>query len=220
MSYTLIENFVPISLQNRLEEKFQYDTKWNYVTYTSGNEDNVIDQVDKNVLECPQLTHVSHFNGHDHQGFNMANNVESFELVTNVLYCLELISGCTVTEIHRIKTNMNLQDIRYDGKYHPPHADHKSSDYFSLIYYIKDSDGPTRLFNKSTTDPFPYKDLKVIKAIEPKKGRGILFPSNLMHTGTCPTKNENRLVINYIFKADNLNLDFKNQSNASVRYAP
>lgn len=220
MSYTIIENFLPTSLQNRLEEQFQYNTKWNYVSQTSGNENDVIDNVDKNVLECPQLTHVSHFDGRDHQGVHMANNPESFELVTRVLDFLELISSCTITEIHRIKINMNLQNSMYKGKYHPPHADHKSPDYFTLIYYIKDSDGPTRFFNKSTTDRLPYKDLKVITEVEPKKGKGILFPANVMHTGTCPINHENRLVINYIFKADNLKLDFENQSNASVRYTP
>ena len=100
MSYTIIENFLPTSLQNRLEEQFQYNTKWNYVSQTSGNENDVIDNVDKNVLECPQLTHVSHFDGRDHQGVHMANNPESFELVTRVLDFLELISSCTFGGAH------------------------------------------------------------------------------------------------------------------------
>ena len=42
--------------------------------------------------------------------------------------------------------------------------------------------------------------LKEIGRVEPKKGRAIIFPSNIMHTGTCPINHENRLVINFVFK--------------------
>jgi hypothetical protein len=39
-----------------------------------------------------------------------------------------------------------------------------------------------------------------------------------MHTGTCPQETENRLVINYVFKAENLKLDFQKNNSTTVRY--
>jgi hypothetical protein len=209
LSYTVIENFLPTTIQNILEEQFQYNTQWNYVSFTSGNDTaNAVDVVDDNIKECPQIVHISSWGGKD--------NPETFGLTRMVLYFLESITGCTVTDVHKIKTNMNLKDESYKGKYHPPHADHKSPEYFTMIYYIRDSDGPTRFFQKSTTDPMPYTDLKVIGEVEPKKGRAILFPANLMHTGTCPINHENRLVINLVFKADNLKIHFDTQNKLSV----
>tara|TARA_Y200000002_G_C22420715_1_gene553803 strand:+ start:28 stop:663 length:636 start_codon:yes stop_codon:yes gene_type:complete len=210
LSYTVIENFLPRTIENILEETFQYNTEWNYVSETSGNEEEAIDAIDENVKECPQLIHISHWGGKD--------NPMTFGLTRMVLYFLEIATGCTVGDVHKIKTNMNIKDASYKGKYHPPHADHKSPEYFTLIYYIKDSDGPTRIFQKSSTDPLPYSGLKVVGEVHPKKGRAILLKSNLMHTGTCPTENENRLVINFVFKADNLKIDFDVPNTISVSH--
>ena len=207
MSYTIIENFLPASVEYELEDMFQHHTKWNYSSETSGSQTVEIDPLAK---ESPQLIHQSLW--------NQTGDPDSINLTTKVLYFLEFISGCTVKDIHKIKVNMNLLDQSFKGKYHPPHADHKSNDYFSLIYYIKDSDGPTRFFNKTTRDPNPYKDLKIVGEVEPKKGRAILFKSNQMHTGTCPQETENRLVINYVFKAENLTIDFKKADISSIRY--
>ena len=209
MSYTIIENIVPISIQDQLEDMFQYQTKWNYVSFTSGNDEGQLG-LDPLIKECPQLIH---------QPGHIENpDSDSFALTSMLLVFLESISGGKVGSIHKIKVNMNLLDTSFKGKYHPPHADHKSNDYFSLIYYIKDSDGPTRFFNKTTRDPNPYKDLKIVGEVEPKKGRAILFKSNQMHTGTCPQETENRLVINYVFKAENLKLDFQKNNSTTVRY--
>ena len=209
MSYTIIDNFVPISVQNNLENMFQYHTSWNYSSYTSGNNQEN-QSSDPLVKECPQLIHQSFWNG--------VGDPASINLTQMVLYFLEYISGCKVNDIHKIKVNMNLLDESFKDKYHPPHADHKSNEWFSLIYYIKDSDGPTRFFNKTTRDPHPEKDLKVVGEVDPKKGRAILFKSNQMHTGTCPLKTENRLVINYVFQAEDLKIDFEKDNTSSLRY--
>ena len=204
MSYTVIENFLPKSIQDTIEEQFHFNTQWNYVSFTSGNAKEIEGHnesvVDDNIKECPQLVHISQWGGKP--------NPETFGLTRMVLSFLENATGCTVGDIHKIKTNMNLKDESFKGKYHPPHADHKSPEYFTLIYYIKDSDGPTRIFQKSTLDPMPYKDLEVVGEVHPKKGRAILLKSKLMHTATCPIENENRLVINFVFKATNLKIDF------------
>lgn len=208
MSYTIIENFLPPSIQDTLEQIFQYDTKWNYVSVTTGIEGVDFDK-DLPIKECPQLIHTSVFN---------AELSDSFGLTRLVLNFLESATGCKIGDIHKIKTNMNLKDPSFKDIYHPPHMDHKSTEYFTLIYYIKDSDGPTRIFNKSATDAQPYNNLKVIGEVHPKKGTALLIKSNRLHTGTCPIESENRLVINYVFKAENLSLDIKTPTPPTIRY--
>tara|TARA_Y200000002_G_scaffold336223_1_gene304266 strand:+ start:473 stop:1096 length:624 start_codon:yes stop_codon:yes gene_type:complete len=206
LSYTVIENFLPKGVEDAIEEQFQYKTQWNYVSFTSGNEE---EDKDPNSLECPQLVH---------QSFWAGEPTDTYALMSLPLNFLEAITGCTVKDIHKIKTNMNIMDPRYEGKYHPPHADHKSSEYFTMIYYIKDSDGSTKFFNKSIKDPFPYRDLKIVGEVHPKKGRAVIFPANLMHTGTCPIKTENRLVTNYVFKADNLKVHFEKSTATTIEH--
>lgn len=196
MSYTVIENFIPEALENVLANMYHHDMEWNYVSETSGNTEDMVDDLDPRVLECPQLCHISHWGGVD--------NPKTFGVQRMVLYFLELYTGCKITDINKIKTNMNLMDPRYKDKYHPPHADHRAPEWTSMVYYIIDSDGPTRFFNKSTLDKDPHSNLEVIGEVHPKKGRAVIFPSNIMHTGTCPQKTENRLVTNYVFHAPEL----------------
>jgi hypothetical protein len=87
-----------------------------------------------------------------------------------------------------------------------------------MLYYVRDSDGPTRFFNKWGTDPNSNEDLIETGRVDPKKGRAILFNSNIMHSSTCPQEHENRCSINYIFKADNLDLHFTPPTNLSVTH--
>ena len=192
MSYTVIDKFLPDAIENMLEQQFQYHTKWNYVSETSGNEDDQVDKENKQIKECPQLVHLSHWGGKD--------DPNTFGLTRMVLYFVEHLTGIMIKDVHKIKTNMNIKDESFEGKYHPPHADHRSPEYTSVVYYISNSDGPTRFFNKSTLDKDPHSNLEVIGEVHPKKGRAIIFPSNIMHTGTCPINHENRLVINFVFK--------------------
>ena len=215
--FVIIENFLPISIQNALEDLFQYNTKWNYVSKCSGAD---IDHDNPNMKEGPLLTNLAYhvdFNSDGHAA--SITDPETLPLTRMVLYFLESISGCTVTQLHRIKIRMNLMDESYKGKYHPPHADiFDSHEYFTMLYYVRDSDGPTRFFNKWGTDPNPNKDLIETGRVDPKKGRAVLFNSNLMHCSTCPQEHENRFSINYIFKADNLDLHFTPSTNLSVTH--
>ena len=104
MSYTVIENFLPKSIQDTIEEQFHFNTQWNYVSFTSGNAKEIEGHnesvVDDNIKECPQLVHISQWGGKP--------NPETFGLTRMVLYFLENATGCTVGDIHKIKTNMNL----------------------------------------------------------------------------------------------------------------
>ena len=40
---------------------------------------------------------------------------------------------------------------------------------------------------------------KVVKEIEPKKGRAVILDGNIYHASSCPKNHVNRIVINYNF---------------------
>ena len=74
--------------------------------------------------------------------------------------------------------------------YNAPHRDHNFPHY-TMLYYIIDSDGPTRIFDNKTE--------KVIKEIEPKQGRVVFFPGDTLHASASPREYSRRMVINYNF---------------------
>ena len=77
--------------------------------------------------------------------------------------------------------------------YQPIHLDKPSKGYMSLLYYVNDSDGDTIFFDKN---------IRMIKRVNPKKNRAILFDSNILHAGSNPIKSKKRIVINTIFKME------------------
>lgn len=80
-------------------------------------------------------------------------------------------------------------DYPVDG-YSMPHTDSDQNNFYTLLYYINDSDGDTKLFM----------DDGEILSFSPKKGSALLFRSNIVHSGRPPEKSANRAVINYLFK--------------------
>ncbi len=56
------------------------------------------------------------------------------------------------------------------------------------LYYVNDSDGPTRLYKQGTTE--------VIRQVDPKKGRILIFDGKYYHSSSNPTVNK-RCIINF-----------------------
>ena len=81
---------------------------------------------------------------------------------------------------------------------------------YVLIYYINDSDGDTRIYTNKNDASQYVKDFsedginpncfKLLKSINPKKGRVVFFNGKYPHCTTYPT-NDNRFVININFMA-------------------
>jgi hypothetical protein len=106
-------------------------------------------------------------------------------------------SGYKISELLRVRTNLITKLKGKEGGYTRPHwdtytEDGNDKDFHVLIYYVNDSDGPTRLFTNSQY----YKELQ---KIDPKKGRFILF-KNCRHAGTWPREHGMRIVINFNIK--------------------
>ena len=71
-------------------------------------------------------------------------------------------------------------------KHYAPHTD-LNIRHFALIYYVNDSDGSTVLFDENKN---------IIKEVEPKKGRILLFNGAILHGGGIP-RNSNRCIVNF-----------------------
>ena len=94
--------------------------------------------------------------------------------------------GQLLKEYYRIRAVMWIKNQNKDP--HIPHCD-LSIDHYTMIYYVHDTDGPTRFHN----------DNGVFKEVPPKKGRAVIFPGNVKHSSSTPTKNSRRMIINFNF---------------------
>ena len=87
----------------------------------------------------------------------------------------------------RIRAVMNIKN--QTGEY-IPHTD-LDAPHFTMLYYVNDSDGPTKFYD--------HKDGEVIKMVDPKKGRAVLFTGDTYHASSSPRHHSNRIVLNYNF---------------------
>lgn len=194
----VIDELAPITLQNDLENIFRDgDISWKYTDWT-------VEQKDwgnnPNIVETPQFVHIS-------KQEDGVYDRETFYLQCSLVYLLQELLGCQINGIDRIKNNCTLQHPMFENKYHPPHLDSLFPNRYTLLYYVSDSDGPTRLFKKKVEHAgFDEHNLKIIKEVEPKKGRAMIFPSNLWHSGSCPIKYKSRFVNNIVFESKDLEL--------------
>ena len=144
---------------------------------------------DERSYESEQLVHALYLEG--------ARRSQFFDVVFPFFYFLEEKTGVRLGAIERIKANMLLKSAEPDDKYNTPHIDVPDAGYKSLIYYVKDSDGDTFIFNETFRDK---KALTVNKRVSPKKAKAVLFDSNTWHASSNPRQNQNRVVLNLIFK--------------------
>lgn len=183
----IIEELVPKSLADKIEEAFLHDdTDWNLAKGCGGYKDVLVKDL-KNVKDTPQMYHslVS-----DNQPKTPLTS-----LALCVLFFLEDKTGVFPSYISRAKANLLFPLFDNSQQFHPPHIDTENPKSLTLVYYVSDSDGPTRLFDREGN---------VTHKIEPKKGSGVLFPSTLVHSSSCPIYNQRRIVINYVFEPKSL----------------
>ena len=81
----------------------------------------------------------------------------------------------------------------------PVHIDDENIPHMVVLYYVKDSDGDTIIYNnhyeKDKEKPLDN-NLEIKKTVTPKKGRVVIFDGWFWHTAQQPS-NDTRCVINY-----------------------
>ena len=180
---TVIEHLVPDSLADKIEEAFLHDdTEWNLAKGCGGYKEIAVNN-SSDIKDTPQMYHslVS-----DNQP-----KTQLTSLALCVLFFLEDKTGLFPKYISRAKANLVFPLFDNEQQFHPPHIDTDNPSSLTLVYYVLDSDGPTRLFDHEGN---------VTHTIHPKKGTGVLFPSTVTHSSSCPITSQKRIVINYVFE--------------------
>jgi hypothetical protein len=176
------ENLVPRSLADKLEQVFtDDDCVWN-LTSSCGGYGETYPSLDVEILDTHQMYHV------------LVSDNQPKSAITALSMCvnffLEQKTGIYPKFFTRVKANLLFPIFNNINQCHPLHTDREEIDSMSMIYYVNDSDGPTRFFDSNGS---------VIKTVFPKKGSAVLFPSNTRHASSCPIDSSKRIVINYVF---------------------
>ena len=190
-----LEKFIPPSYADILEDIIckSPDFQWVYTPSTNNQKETNIMRRDVSSYESEQLVHALYLEG--------ARRSQFFDIVFPFFYFLEDKTGVKLGSIERIKANMLLRSSEPDDRYNTPHIDIPDPGYKSLLYYVKDSDGDTFLFNETQQDTArAKKPLTIRRRVSPRKGTAVLFNSNIWHASSHPRENATRVVLNLIFQ--------------------
>jgi hypothetical protein len=183
--YQIINDIIPKSYQDLLATELA-QMPWYWFPSSSGEVE--VDENDKNVVDNVQMQHV----------FADENGIVSqyFSLIQPMIWFLEKNLNIDVIGISRIKANLMSPYGTTLDNYNLPHIDSPREDSLSMVYYVNESDGDTRIFHKTVDEG--VKDLLPIASVAPKKGRALIFKSNRFHASTPPVKYKSRMVLNYV----------------------
>jgi hypothetical protein len=186
-----IEKFIPDSYADIIEEIIckSPEFTWVYTPSTNNQKETAIMKKDAKSYDSEQLVHALYLEG--------ARRSQFFDVIFPFFYFMEEKTGIRLAAIERIKANMLLKADIPDDKYNTPHIDVPDPGFKSLLYYVKDSDGDTFIFNETFRDK---KELTLKKRVSPKKGKAVIFDSNTWHASSNPRVNQNRVVLNLIFQ--------------------
>ena len=192
--YHVVDRLVPSSYADFLETILLNSEIWQWNDSASGV-DNNYDPNDSNITDCGQLTHMLF-------DFNTGPKSDIWLNVSPMVWFLEEHTGLKVNDFMRVKSNLTQpQHGVTKDMYNPPHVDTSDPNCISMVYYVNDSDGDTRLFNKTLEDGFL--DMDMIVSNSPKKGSAIIFPSNKFHCSSIPVDSKKRIVLNFVFAVEN-----------------
>lgn len=123
-----------------------------------------------------------------------------FEIVTPVFL---KISDILKKDIKIFRCKFNFLTPNNNNRHNIPHVDlalEEQKNFKSCIYYVDDSDGNTLFFNQRL--PKLIEDLTVRQKVTPKKGKAVIFDSDIFHSSSNPFYYDKRIVLNLVFKVE------------------
>lgn len=185
----ILDNIFPTRLVDEIENAMLHvDTPWQYSDHTYGRGK----QLRKGEVEEPQLVHAAFYEG---------DGTYLWPLLNIPLYFIEKELSRKIISIQRCKVNTLMYTPLYeDGLNHPVHADRHEPGWHSIIYYVTDGDNPT-VFTDIKYPNLEHEEssYNIVNKVEPRKGRVVIFPSELYHAST-PTQLKKRVAANYVVK--------------------
>jgi len=178
MKPTIIDDAISPAYQDFVENTFNSNFSWYFTPrITEFNRDDV--SVDQNT----GFSHLVFENNTTHSNHYGVLLPILFEALNN-----HKTRGLKPEKLIRIRAGMFIQDQTKHP--HNPHVDFHY-EHTTMLYYVNDSDGPTKLYNQDKT--------KVIKEVQPKKGRVLFFDGLTYHASSSPKNHPSRIVLNYNF---------------------
>lgn len=101
-----------------------------------------------------------------------------------------------INRLLRIKSNLNFRqgDTNLVGV---PHTDIQGEkNYTTAVYYVNDSDGSTLIYTQKFEEK-AVESVEILREVEPKKGRLVIFPGEYLHSSRTPLMYRSRSVINF-----------------------
>jgi len=186
----VFDDVLPKQYQDAIEEFLlgEIMIPWyllNDVTYIGKtNQDANIDR------KFPGLSHV--FNSED--GYE----TEKASFLKPIVYAACEKIDFKISRILRTRAFLQLPTY-YPSRTNNPHIDMKH-EHLVCLYYVNDTQGPTVLYEQTLVDTpvasVGETDFKILRTVEPKKGRCLLFNGLHYHSSSSP-ETDNRCIINF-----------------------
>jgi hypothetical protein len=186
----VLDKVIPTTLEEKIKDIINaYSFTWEYLPRFNDN----IKSISDNTFQ------------YNHVIFNNNKACSEFSAIfTPLLYFFEDKFNIEILNIYRVKVNTLLKAA--SNVVQPPHVDHPSSKYVSIVYYVDDCEGDTIVYNENISF-FKGKAPVILESnngltearrISPKKGRAVMFNSTTYHSASSPCLNDRRLVINTV----------------------
>lgn len=135
-----------------------------------------------------------------------------YDYFKQILFFFTDKTGIEIDEIVRIRLRFTNQQTGHSASsYGPVHVDFTkyAQPYYTLLYYVENSDGDTILFDKmfapgiDVYEPANISNLDIAYRQTPKMGEGLFFNGHRYHAGNYPIHCQTRIVINFDFTLKN-----------------
>ena len=190
----IIDNFLDQSEFDKLYKTvMSNEFPWFYVSHASlAPEDNYID--DPLAVETPGFNHIV---------FEREWKAKSFtyKIMSAFFDRLKEVYGYDEQHILRARFSMKFQKLNYtEDNYNLPHVDYYYP-HQTMIYYMNDSDGDTRIFDQFYTmigfhKGIAQKTFTTKQRVEPKANRLLILDGLQYHTASNPINSERRVIFN------------------------
>lgn len=198
--FVVLKNIIDIKLQNLIKDFLldnlngEINFPWYYNNKSVPDNYTIKNKISNYIIkDRPQFTHSFYI--YDEKTNTSLQNSEFSFLVTNILNCFYEKIKIKNLNILRAKANLQIGHKNTENEILYPHYDFENlSNYYVFIYYVNTSEGNTILFNNDNT---------VLSKIEHNQGDILFAKGNILHSGTYPTQNNTRCLINIDLKQFN-----------------
>ena len=176
----IIENLLPKTYQDEIETAINnHGFPWYF-------QENQIYTTRDDIPQIFGMTHMFYKDG--------KKNSSYFDSILPLTYFFEDRTKLKIKSIFRMQANISFDQVTTEDIINNSiHIDLNHDSFYSLVYYVVDSDGDTIIYDNKKN---------IIESCSPKKGNAIYFKSNQPHFGSLPKEHKSRIVINCIFEVE------------------